>query len=191
MPAAASLKRAAPTSTAKGKARAAPPAPAKRVKLAASASKPIKRSNRRVRPRTALEGPADPLLVPCRPGLDASGSSSRSEASADEHDDDPADERAAMLAALAAHQASFLSEALPMASTSALGGEPARAVQAAKSVWEMDDADFEEGEESEESEESEDEDEGLEEAVELREEILGTKQRASFLAFPAAAAAAS
>jgi len=176
MPAAASLKRAAPTST------------AKRVKLAASASKPIKRSNRRVRPRTALEGPADPLLVPCRPGLDASGSSSSSEASADEHDDDPAGERAAMLAALAAHQASFLSEALPMASTSALGGEPARPVEAAKSVWEMDDADFEE---DEESEESEDEDEELEEAVELREEILGTKQRASFLAFPAAAAAAS
>ncbi|GAA5925101.1 hypothetical protein JCM3775_006366 [Rhodotorula graminis] len=153
MPAAVSLKRAAPTSTAKGKARAAPPAPRKRVKLAAS----TKRSN--------------------RPGLDASGSSSSSEASAAEGDD-PADERAAMLAALAAHQASFLSEALPMASTSALGAEPVRAVQEAKSVWEMDDADFDDDDEEDEDESEEDENEADEELVEAYEEASGTKQPA-------------
>lgn len=79
-----------------------------------------------------------------------------------------------MRAALAAHQASFLSEALPMASTSALAQAPAKET---KSVWEMDDADFEEDDNGEEdSEEAEDEEEELEEQEEL---VANQKQRAS------------
>lgn len=59
-----------------------------------------------------------------------------------------------MLAALEAHQMSLLGGALPFASTSG-SNDKAKEVNEAKSVWEMDDADFEDEDDSEEEEEVE------------------------------------
>lgn len=63
-----------------------------------------------------------------------------------------------MLAALEAHQASLLGEALPRASTSSAAAprERAGAVQP-KSVWEMDDDDFLQEDDDEEEEDDDDE----------------------------------
>ncbi|GAA6046589.1 hypothetical protein JCM3770_006224 [Rhodotorula araucariae] len=123
MPAPASLKRKVPTAAAKGKGRAPAPPPSKRAKRDPQAHRPMRPSN--------------------RPNFHASDESAESGSETDGGEDD---ERAAMLAALHAHQASFLSEALPMASTSALEAPAAAKPKMAKSVWEMDDADFDEGE---------------------------------------------
>lgn len=112
---------------------------------------------------------ADTLGETHRPGLGDSASESSAQEDDDEEEEDAHE---AMRAALAAHQASFLSEALPMASTSALAQAPAKET---KSVWEMDDADFEDGEED--SEEAEDDVE--EELSEQEELVANQKQRAS------------
>ncbi|GEM06099.1 hypothetical protein Rt10032_c01g0116 [Rhodotorula toruloides] len=85
------------------------------------------------------------------PRADASSASS---SDADEaSDDEDKDNRAAMLAALEAHQMSLLGGALPFASTCGKSNGRAKEVKEAKSVWEMDDADFDDDEDSEDDEE--------------------------------------
>ncbi|BGP21404.1 hypothetical protein JCM10295v2_000279 [Rhodotorula toruloides] len=115
----------------KGKARAAPPAREDDERARKRARLAVKKSN--------------------RPRADASSASS---SDADEaSDDEDKDNRAAMLAALEAHQMSLLGGALPFASTCGKSNGRAKEVKEAKSVWEMDDADFDDDEDSEDDEE--------------------------------------
>jgi hypothetical protein len=67
-----------------------------------------------------------------------------------------------MLAALEAHQMSLLGGALPFASTRGSSNGRAKEVKEAKSVWEMDDADFEDQKVSEDDEDDEEVDQGKE-----------------------------
>ncbi|GAA5922372.1 hypothetical protein JCM1841_003087 [Sporobolomyces salmonicolor] len=125
----------------KGKERARPP-PAKRAKLTAKA-------------------------VSNRPNFAGSDSDSDSASGSDEEEQDGDAQRQAMLAALQAHQASFLAEALPMASTSKAALRDEMGVKGKakelKSVWDMGMDDLEEDSESEDDEE---EDERLEDSEE-------------------------
>ncbi|GAA5866488.1 hypothetical protein JCM1840_001333 [Sporobolomyces johnsonii] len=124
-------------SSGKGKGRARSP-PAKRAKLTAKA-------------------------VSNRPNFAGSDSDSASASEGDDQDEDA--QRQAMLAALQAHQASFLAEALPVASTSKAVLQDGMAAKdkpkEVKSVWDMGMEDLEEDSESEDEEE---EDEGLEDS---------------------------
>ncbi|GAA5914528.1 hypothetical protein JCM5296_003059 [Sporobolomyces johnsonii] len=124
-------------SSGKGKGRARPP-PAKRAKLTAKA-------------------------VSNRPNFAGSDSDSASGSEEDDQDEDA--QRQAMLAALQAHQASFLAEALPVASTSKAvlqdGMGAKDKPKEVKSVWDMGMEDLEEDSESEDEEEEE---EGLEDS---------------------------
>ncbi|GAA5892087.1 hypothetical protein JCM6882_005691 [Rhodosporidiobolus microsporus] len=137
------------TSKGKGKARA----PAQPLQKRAKVDAQPKRSNRPV-----YGAPSE------------SGSSSGGEDSEEDSEDDEDSRRAAMLAALEAHQAALLGDSAPFASTSRASAVK-EAKKETKSVWDLGMDDLEDEEESDEEEEDED--------VEEEEEMVVKPGRAA------------
>lgn len=144
----ASLKSSKSSKSSKGKGKAAAKQPRK-----------PKVSNRCAFVLRSFALLAELALVRPRNSPSPAPSSDESASASDDDEDDEQTERARMLAALEAHQQSFLQEALP--STSKLlhvGKGKEKEVKVQKAIWEMDMDDFDDEEAASEEDSDEDED---------------------------------